>query len=405
MVLVDKVADSKKYSLGLILLIVLVFGLAGWWWLQTPVDEAMTAHPRESLTASANAASASASASASAPAIAIAIASAPLISPVAMSASAPSVAASLDLLSLFYGFCPRPDETPAQLTREARQAWHRAFQLLDRYDLQGAEKVVREAMDQTNTETTQGAAQREFLSRALRRIQTERDIEGADATYDERGVVVHYPGQLERSDAAWIASEVVRALEEAAQLTGTVRRDRLQVVVASDRSELLATTCMPTWTGGAYDGVLRLIRQPNGTKPVRLAVLRHEALHAQLGASAGRIPSWFNEGVAQYFSGERITMHRRELSLLVANHTYIPFASLDASFTAIEAARDASLAYFQSEAMIELLVSRFGEEAIADGVSFLMQGGAPSGLWGAVTRGQVLDEHDLLRFVEASLAN
>ena len=95
--------------------------------------------------------------------------------------------------------------------------------------------------------------------------------------------------------------------------------------------------------------------------------------------------------------------HRRELQLLVKNRTYIPFASLDASFLAFDGAGEAGLAYFQSEAMIELLVARFGPQSIAEGAQYLAGGWASNELWTYLTRGHLLDEHDVLSFVADTL--
>jgi hypothetical protein len=46
----------------------------------------------------------------------------------------------------------------------------------------------------------------------------------------------------------------------------------------------------------------------------------------------------------------------------------LPFPSLDGSFRALEEGDDAVLAYAQSRAMVELLVSLAGDHAVADAV-------------------------------------
>ena len=47
-------------------------------------------------------------------------------------------------------------------------------------------------------------------------------------------------------------------LEAAAEFTGTEKRANLTVVAFEGKAELLATTCTPAWTGGVYDGSIKL---------------------------------------------------------------------------------------------------------------------------------------------------
>jgi hypothetical protein len=92
-------------------------------------------------------------------------------------------------------------------------------------------------------------------------------------------------------------------LEEAAALTGTVRRESLTVVVYP-AADFVALTGAPTWASGAYDGAVRIPAAPRSELGISVTALRHEVMHAQLHTGAGCIPAWFNEGSAMYFAGE-----------------------------------------------------------------------------------------------------
>lgn len=103
--------------------------------------------------------------------------------------------------------------------------------------------------------------------------------------------------------ATSVAYLVAGVLEEAAAVTGTVRRESLTVVVYP-AADFVALTGAPTWASGAYDGAVRLPAVPRSELGISVTALRHEVMHAQLHTGAGCIPAWFNEGSAMYFAGE-----------------------------------------------------------------------------------------------------
>jgi hypothetical protein len=131
--------------------------------------------------------------------------------------------------------------------------------------------------------------------------------------------------------------------------------------------------------------------------------VRHESFHAQMFSVSDHIPSWFNEGAAQYFSGDRVRDHRSAYQLMSSNRTYAPFASLDGSFQAIDEDDSAGLVYEQSLAMVQMLVDARGDSVIKDAGRALAGGQAPSQLWKDIAAGA--DEDDFLKFLERQLAN
>jgi len=66
-------------------------------------------------------------------------------------------------------------------------------------------------------------------------------------------------------------------------------------------------TRAPHWAAASFDGQVHLPLDVAQDPVQRVPILRHELTHAFLAqAASGRIPLWFNEGLAQYFQGERI---------------------------------------------------------------------------------------------------
>lgn len=111
------------------------------------------------------------------------------------------------------------------------------------------------------------------------------------------------PNHVPLAPAA-IAHLVGGLLEEAAQLTGTVRRTELTVIIYPSVEELRAATRAPSWAGGLYDGgAVRVAATPTEELGISLSTLRHEVMHSQLHAAIGCMPFWLNEGLAEYISG------------------------------------------------------------------------------------------------------
>lgn len=62
----------------------------------------------------------------------------------------------------------------------------------------------------------------------------------------------------------------------------------------------------PHWAAASFDGQVHLPLEPATDPGRRDAVLRHELTHAFLAfAGGGQVPLWLNEGLAQYYQGER----------------------------------------------------------------------------------------------------
>jgi hypothetical protein len=89
-------------------------------------------------------------------------------------------------------------------------------------------------------------------------------------------------------------------------------------------------------------------------------------------------------------------------ALMVRTHVWVPFESLDGSFTVLSSG-DAQLAYAQSLGLVELLQERCGTNALAEAIS-AFQGGATT--TAALTRAchREVSGAELLDFLSAKLA-
>lgn len=133
--------------------------------------------------------------------------------------------------------------------------------------------------------------------------------------------------------------------------------------------------------GGAPPGWAAALAYPNHgiilleakslTTPEGPVTLRHELAHVALGQIGKRWPRWFQEGLAQHLTGERIAVtHYAAIFRAVASNRVFEFEDLAHGWPDMRA--DVEIAYAQSADFVAYLASHHGPEAmkqLLDGVS------------------------------------
>lgn len=127
------------------------------------------------------------------------------------------------------------------------------------------------------------------------------------------------------------------------------------------RGDYKTVTDSPDWSGGVYDGNIRL---PFGAAkeitPVIRAILFHEYAHVVVfDLTRGNCPLWLNEGIAEMFGRTQNSPPMTELEHAVRKGTVADFRKLEKSFSGLSTV-DAALAYQQSYSMVDYLVSTYG---------------------------------------------
>ena len=130
------------------------------------------------------------------------------------------------------------------------------------------------------------------------------------------------------------------------------------VAVLYTEQQFRDVTRAPKWSGGAYDGRIRMPVAGAAQQPELFEkVLTHELTHAVIaGIAPTGVPAWLNEGLAQYFDGTDANGAKRRMRAL---GRAIPLKHLEGGFGGLGAA-DAQVAYDESLLAVNLIAERPG---------------------------------------------
>jgi len=226
-------------------------------------------------------------------------------------------------------------EYDSQRLKEARKAWQQALALDPA--LPGLAEKLSQLNDELPVETelekwSQGSFDIRY-SEALKQatgydlgltLQRARRVVGSDFTYWPRHKLV----------------VLVYAAEEFRKL----RQD------------------LPDWVAGQFDGKIRVpwpshdLGQASVTR-----TLFHEYTHAVVYEVAkGRLPTWFNEGLAEYEAWKDGTPPWTLLRQAAAANRLLPWEQLANQFSGSVPAEQVGLAYEQSHSIVRYLAGRYG---------------------------------------------
>ena len=130
------------------------------------------------------------------------------------------------------------------------------------------------------------------------------------------------------------------------------------VVMLYTEKQFRDITQAPEWSGGLYDGRIRIPAAGAAQSPQLFErVLVHELTHAMIAGLAPRgVPVWLHEGLAQYFEGDDTTSALRRLKAI---GQVVPLRYLEASFNRLTAAQ-ALVAYDESLVIVDAILQRPG---------------------------------------------
>ncbi len=197
---------------------------------------------------------------------------------------------------------------------------------------------------------------RKEIAELLVKTRKENTVEsGMDRGHSSRFDLTYDPGV----DSAF-ARSILSVLESAANVIGAelglFPEARIPVRIYK-RADYKTVTDSPDWSGGFYDGKIRLpFGAMNEVTPGIRGILFHEYAHVVVfELTRGNCPLWLNEGIAEMFGR---TQYNRALPK-IDKSKLVGFKKLETSFKDFSTA-NATLAYQQSYSLVNYLVETYG---------------------------------------------
>lgn len=177
---------------------------------------------------------------------------------------------------------------------------------------------------------------------------------------------------------ATFAGSILDVLESAANVVGAELQlfpeARVPVGIYK-RADYKTVTDSPDWSGGFYDGKIRL---PFGSlkevTPAMRGVLYHEYAHVVVfELTRGNCPLWLNEGVAEIFGRMQYSRSLPPLGRAAGGGTLMDFKKMESSFSDFTPST-AAMAYQQSYSLVSYMVATYGWHGVRQILSELGRG-------------------------------
>jgi tetratricopeptide (TPR) repeat protein len=200
------------------------------------------------------------------------------------------------------------------------------------------------------------AALNSRLERIRREHRTEKDF--------NRDVTSHFSIKYEGREKIEAGRIILRLLEDAYGEVGRALSyypDQEIAVILYTNQQFQEVTDAPGWSGGIYDGKIRIpIGGIERETPGLRKLLVHEYTHAVVRAITRNVPTWLNEGLAQHFEGREIGSRQKDMLYQLAQADKLPpLAALEGSFMGLSGPQ-AAYAYLVSLSVVRYMVDHFG---------------------------------------------
>ncbi len=192
-----------------------------------------------------------------------------------------------------------------------------------------------------------------------------------------REMTRHFTIKFEGAENRYLYQTVLGILEEAYGEVGRALRfypDQEVIVFLYTNQQFFDVTRAPAWSGGVFDGKIRLPSKGFENQMERLrATLVHEYVHAvvhqmthqevaRTGAKNGvEVPTWLHEGIAQYLESARDinSINSRLKAGMKNGEIWATLPQLHGSFMRFNSIQ-AAVAYDESLSAVTFLVNEFG---------------------------------------------
>lgn len=192
--------------------------------------------------------------------------------------------------------------------------------------------------------------------------ETETD-KSNEITHGARFALRYEGDTLPAGTAQKLTEMLDREITRVSFQLGCHLNDRLPVIVQSHEN-YRQTTGAAEWSGGRYDGRIRIAIPPSGEVDQWVQrTFSHEFVHACL-SRIGQWPAWLHEGLAQRLSGDRLQpQDRNTLQQLLKQDRLPSLESLGGHWGRLNSTQ-AAVAYSLSLAAVEVFYEQHGDFGI-----------------------------------------
>jgi tetratricopeptide (TPR) repeat protein len=199
------------------------------------------------------------------------------------------------------------------------------------------------------------------IEKLFRTVEHETETDKSrEVTHGSR-FTLRYEGDMLPSGTAQKLTDMLdREITRVSFQLGCHLNDRLPVIVQSYEN-YRQTTGAAEWSGGRYDGRIRIAIPPSGEVDQWVQrTFSHEFVHACLSRT-GQWPAWLHEGLAQRLSGDRLQpQDRNTLQQLLREQRLPSLESLGGHWGRLNSAR-AAVAYSLSLAAVQVSYEQHGD--------------------------------------------
>jgi tetratricopeptide (TPR) repeat protein len=204
------------------------------------------------------------------------------------------------------------------------------------------------------------------LEKKIAKLQKSALVEEDFVHVEHNHFIARFEGYAQEK-LAWIALNILeKAFFIVNERLGSQPNEKITVVIYTG-DQFREALNVPDWSGGIYDGKIRiregdLLQEHNRLRDI----LYHEYTHALLATTVSRaLPTWFNEGIAQimepgHHDRRKNNQNRNRLRQARDNNALFTQAQLHGSFLKIENPQIVDLAYGQSVSWVEAMVDTQG---------------------------------------------
>ncbi len=204
----------------------------------------------------------------------------------------------------------------------------------------------------------------------LAKVKKEQGVEESFTKRETYYFNIKYEGEEKRELGDYALKTMSAAYADVGGDLGYYPKEPVNVILYT-RQQFNDVTDAPSWSGGVFDGNIRVpVGGANIDKDALAAVLYHEYTHAVIHMVAGgRLPTWLDEGIAQY--EERWI---RQPKSEPPGPDVRSLSSLSGSFMGIGDAQAARQAYAESLSAVDFYVSRYGMYSLSKLVRLIGEG-------------------------------